>query len=195
MNGFTESYIGWDAKPKILFKTKWLTIKETKAGFQFSERKGVNSVAVFLCRRKSYKWQVLIRMQPLCIDTTNTKIFPCPITGTVDNEGEILLPALNEIEEEGGYKVDKNKVKYLGEYIVGTQTNEICYMYFVDVSGMKVNKPKGDGSIFEKISKNVWKDIDYLKTCKYSACLIGYPLVKKEIKKIEDKLYREDNSW
>lgn len=73
--------------------------------------------------------------------------------------------------EESGFSVD---VVSLGKYIVGTQTNEICYMYYADVSNIEQEIAQQDGSYFESISKNEWYPLEYLNQCEYAACQIGY---------------------
>jgi 8-oxo-dGTP pyrophosphatase MutT (NUDIX family) len=75
-------------------------------------------------------YEFLIRQQPLCIDNSDInekhRLYPCPITGGID-EGELPeKAAVREVYEEAGFSV---RVLPLGKYIVGTQTNEICYMY------------------------------------------------------------------
>jgi 8-oxo-dGTP diphosphatase len=170
---------------KTIFSTEWVAVKKTDKGFYYLERKGRDSVAVFLLRKTDVnleKYEVLIRQQPLCIDNTEIdgilKLFPCPITGAID-EGELPeQAAVREVYEESGFSV---QVLPLGKYIVGTQTNEICYMYYADITGIEPDFAQQDGSYFESISKNEWHPFDYLKQCDYSACQIGYCKLQKII--------------
>ncbi|ARV61508.1 NUDIX hydrolase [Nostocales cyanobacterium HT-58-2] len=164
---------------KTIFSNHWLVIKETPRRFYYLERKGKNSVAVFLLRRidaaNSPTYEVLIRQQPLCIDNTEIngqlKLFPCPITGALDEGESPEEAAIREVYEETGFSV---KVLPLGKYIVGTQTNETCYMYYTDVTGIEPDVAQQDGSYLESISKNEWHPFEYLNNCDYSACQIGY---------------------
>ncbi len=167
---------------KILFSTNWVTVKETAKGFQFLERKGKDSVAVFLVRKSKINkpnWEVLIRWQPLCIDNPDInphideelRLYPCPITGAIDEGESPEEAAIREVQEEAGFSV---QLQPLGKYIVGTQTNEICYMYCGDVTDIEPEIPLQDGSYFESISKNDWHPFEYLSQCEYAACQIGY---------------------
>lgn len=61
-----------------------------------------------------------------------------------------------------------------GKYFVGTQTNEICYMYYADVTGVEPEAAPQDGSYFEAASKNEWHPFEYLKECDYVACQLGF---------------------
>jgi 8-oxo-dGTP diphosphatase len=163
---------------KIIFQEKWIAVKQTPRGFQYLERKGKDSIAVFLLRQSGSHlepYEILIRQQPLCVDNSEIngllRLFPCPITGAID-EGESPEDCANrEVYEEAGYEV---QVLPLGNYMVGTQTNEVCYLYYADVTDQEPGEPPQDGSYHESISRNEWHPFEYLKTCDYSACQIGY---------------------
>ena len=172
---------------KNIFTTNWITVKETARGFHYLERKGKDSVAIFLVRksnvaRREIEYEVLIRQQPLCIDSSDIneelQLYPCPITGGIETGESPEKAAIREVYEESGFSV---QVLPLGKYIVGTQTNEICYMYYADVSDTKPDIAQQDGSYFEAISKNEWHPFDYLSKCDYSACQIGYFKLRKII--------------
>lgn len=166
----------------ILLQTKWITVKQTSLGFQFAERKGRDSVAVFLVRRSDANeaYDVLIRQQPLCIDPIVPDqpviLRPCPITGGIDGDETPEQAAVREVQEEAGYSVE---VVPLGHYIVGTQTNEICYLYYADVTGHSPAEALQDGSYFESISINEWQPFSNLEGYHYAACQIGYYRLKK----------------
>jgi len=57
---------------KVIFSTQWIVVKESPRGFQYLERKGKDSVAVFLLRKSGKnsdqcnQCEVLIRHQHLC---------------------------------------------------------------------------------------------------------------------------------
>jgi 8-oxo-dGTP diphosphatase len=163
---------------QIIFQTKWIAVKESPRGFQYLERKGKDSVAVFLLRRSSVdsqQYEVLIRQQHLCIDNREVdgkfNLFPCPITGALE-EGELPeAAARRETYEEAGYWV---QTVPFGRYIVGTQVNEICYLYYADVTGIEPDVAQQDGTYMESIGRNEWHPFEYLKECDYSACQIGY---------------------
>lgn len=163
---------------KTIFQNKWISVKETENKFYYSERKGINSVAVFLIRKTKSKWEVLVRYQPLCIDNEiidgKMKLFPCPITGTIEEGDDDYKTAVKEVLEESGYKITEEDLFYLTEYIVGTQTNERVYMFGVDVNNFTPDKATQDGSIFEEQSKNCWESIENLRKYDYVACQLAY---------------------
>ncbi len=79
--------------------------------------------------------------------------------------------AQREVYEETEYKVP---VSPLGQYIVGTQVNEVCYLYYTNVTNMEPDVAQQDGAYMESIGKNEWYPFQYLESCEYSACQIGY---------------------
>ncbi|HEY9299820.1 MAG TPA: NUDIX domain-containing protein [Phormidium sp.] len=163
---------------RVVFQSNppWVQVKQTVKGFFFLERKGKDSVAVFLIRKNPDTitgYEVLIRLQPLPLDNSdNQKLYACPVTGSLDEGENIRQCALREVQEETGYKLDS--VKNLGAYIVGSQVNEFCYMFYSDVTGMIPGDAPQDGGYDESISKNVWVPMENLNHYDYSACQIGY---------------------
>lgn len=163
---------------RTIFQTDWIAVKKSPQGFQYLERKGKDSVAVFLLRRTSgdpQKYEILIRQQHLCIDNQEVDgsltLFPCPITGALEEGEPPESAAIRETYEETGYRA---QVFPFGQYIVGTQVNEICYLYYADVTEIEPDLAQQDGTYLESIAQNEWHPLEYLKSCDYSACQIGY---------------------
>jgi 8-oxo-dGTP diphosphatase len=170
---------------KTIFSTKWIAVKETPRKFYYLERKGKDSVAIFLLRGTAgatvrstlfEQLEVLVRFQPLCIDNPTLDeemlLHPCPVTGGMEVGENYLDCSLRETLEETGYRLDT--LEPMGHYITGTQSNEIVYLFWGDVTDIEPEVATQDGSVFEAVSKNEWKAIAFLKDCQYSGCLIGY---------------------
>jgi 8-oxo-dGTP diphosphatase len=167
-----------------IFQTKWIAVKESPRGFQYLERQGKDSVAVFLLRNSadSSRREVLIRQQHLCIDNREVDgrftLFPCPITGALEEGESPVAAAIRETYEETGYQI---QVLSFGKYIVGTQVNEICHLYYADVTGIEPDIALQDGTYMESIGQNEWHPFDYLQSCDYAACQIGYFKLKEQL--------------
>jgi len=168
---------------RVIFRTQWIVVKESPRGFQYLERQGKDSVAVFLLRKMGEnleQYEVLIRQQHLCIENREVdgkfKLFPCPVTGALEEGESPEAAAQREVYEETGYQV---QVSPLGQYIVSTQVNEICYLYYADVTNMEPDVAEQDGTYMESIAHNEWHPFEYLQTCDYSACQIGYFKLQK----------------
>lgn len=168
----------------IIFKTDWIAVRESPRGFQYLERKGKDSVAVFLLRRlgDATGWEVLVRHQHLCIDSSEVNgqfnLFPCPVTGAIDEKETPEVAAVRETYEETGYKTS---LISLGQYIVGTQTNEVCYLFYADVSGIEPTEAPQEGTFLESIACNQWQPFEDLQGFEYVACQLGYYLLKARL--------------
>jgi len=168
---------------RVIFRTQWIVVKESPRGFQYLERQGKDSIAVFLLKKMGEnlkQYEVLIRQQHLCIENREVdgkfKLFPCPVTGALEEGESPEAAAQREVYEETGYQV---QVSPLGQYIVSTQVNEICYLYYADVTNMEPDVAEQDGTYMESIAHNEWHPFEYLQTCDYSACQIGYFKLQK----------------
>ena len=163
---------------EIVFTTTpdFLSIKKANPPYYYSERRGVDSVAVFLVNTNK---QVLIRYQPLPpID--DGRLFACPITGTMEPNMSPLQVARKEVKEETGYTVEGLMPLDLGTYIVGTQTNERVHMFAWDVTFLEPEIPEGDGTVHEAMSENGWLDFDAaFEVAEYSGLLIGLFLLRQ----------------
>lgn len=130
--------------------------------YYFARRAGKDSVAVLLWRRSGEKsgYEVLLRYQPLVhlADGDSKELFPCPITGSMEPGESPLAAAIREAEEESGYQMMHKRLVSMGHYIVGTQTDEVVFMYAADVTDEKPGIPIGDGTFHESISNNQWVD-------------------------------------
>lgn len=162
---------------KVLYITKWVSLKESSTGFQFLERKGKDSVAILLFKVENNELYCLIRKQPLCALLDGVKdhvLGNCPITGSIEQDENYKITAIREVEEESGYILNIDKLVDIGFYIVGTQTNEKCFIYIADVTGLKNKIPEGDGSLDESVSYNEWVKFKDIKNESYSGLAIIY---------------------
>jgi 8-oxo-dGTP diphosphatase len=150
----------------------WLEVIETSNKFYYARRKGRDSVAIFLVDNKEQK--VLIRFQPLPrhnADLDNEqRLYPCPITGSIDVDETPLQAAIREVKEESGYENVELNLAF--NYLVGTQSDEMVYLYYGFADSTLNVVGEQDGTYFESISKNQWLPITTLKDAEYGACVI-----------------------
>ncbi len=150
-------------KVKPLYTNYWLSLYQTPKGFVYAQRKGINSTAS-LCFRlnKKGQYEFLIRYQPLPVihQYSNKKentLYPCCITGSIEQNESPLQNCLKEVFEESGYKIKQNNIKHVISASASTQMNEIVFHYLVDLTNVKKQgKEQNDGSYFESVSKNKW---------------------------------------
>lgn len=118
----------------------------------------------------------------MTIGRDDDELFACPITGSLEYNEAPAKAASREVKEESGYDVNITDSDLLNISAIGTQTNELCFLYYKLVSGGPDVSRKNDGSYFESISKNVWEPLENLKNYNYSGCQIGYYKLKEILK-------------
>ena len=154
---------------KFLYKNKFLSLCKTNHNFIFAQRRNINSTASLCYKKINKTYYFLIHYQPLPVSSTisNKKwddLFPCPITGSMEINQKPLDNAIQEIYEEANIVVKKNNLVASNFAISTTQMNEIVFNFVFDVTNCQyIDKKIGDGSIFEKCSKNKWLSINQLK--------------------------------
>lgn len=155
---------------KVLYKTKYLNLLETKRGFFFAQRRNVNSTATLLYRKTKDDYEFLLRYQPLPeLKIKKTKsnwnsLFPCCVTGSLEKNETPQTNCIKEVYEETGYKIKKSNIKCFNIAVSSTQMNECVYNFVVDIANIRPeNNGLGDGSIFEQVSKNIWVSHKQLK--------------------------------
>jgi len=102
-------------------------------GYQFAERRGVDSVAFILYNRDSKKFIINKEFTP----PTGT-FMQRAFGGSLDKKGkEPIDIVIEEVEEEAGYSVTYYDIYYLGKCFVSTQMNQFCLLYIVFVNDSK----------------------------------------------------------
>jgi 8-oxo-dGTP pyrophosphatase MutT (NUDIX family) len=147
---------------EIMYSNSWVKVKKSPTGFFYLERKGKDSIAILPYRyEEDGTVSVLIRNQPLVAlgseqDKAEDKLGACPITGTIEHGDSPSKTAVRELQEEAGYIISVPDLMYTGCYVIGTQTNEVCYCYLVDITNADTVEVTGDGGYHESISTNTF---------------------------------------
>jgi len=176
---------------KTLYDAKWAKLLQADNGYVFLERKGKDSIAVLpfrfardLISPYTKSLQILIRYQFLPVSSVPTynDLFPCPITGTIDDLEPAIYAAKRELREETGFSVDVEDLIKCGGYVVGTQTNEICHHYLVNVTDLPQGDPELDGSEGEEAAHNEWKSYGEVNAIvRSSNCISSLKILFDEI--------------
>lgn len=144
---------------RLIVKTKHLEMYKTEKGFYYCQRRSINSVAILCYKKVNNEYSFLLRYQPMpqVEEKQNWKdLYPCPITGSIENNELPIECAIRETFEESGYQVSKDNLFEISQSIATTQMNEKVFCFLADVTNIKETSPKNDGTIFEKVSKNIW---------------------------------------
>ena len=143
-----------------LTNNRFLNIKEVSdpkmgcKGYQFAERRGIDSVA-FICY-DSNTGKFLVNKEatpPLGIFLLRA------FGGSLDKETSKEEIVKAEVKEEAGYKVELDDIKAVGRQFVSTQMNQYCYLYLVFVSE-KQKTDRAPENACEALAKPEWKTMD-----------------------------------
>lgn len=127
---------------KQITNNSFLNLKEVRddnmgcRGYQFAERKGVDSVA-FVCYDESTGEYIINKEATPPTGEFLNRAFG----GSIDKKISYDEIVKAEVLEEVGYKVPMTRIKLVGRSFVSTQMNQYCYLYLVKVSeGQKTKR-------------------------------------------------------
>jgi len=141
---------------KLLTNNKFLNIKEVEdaknnvTGYQFAERRGVDSIA-FICYDELTK-EFLLNME---LKPPINKFVLGAFGGSMDKNKMPEEIVLDELKEEAGFNVDKEFVNFVGKVLVSSQMNQYCYLYlvFVNKDNQQERHPENE---VEKLATTSW---------------------------------------
>lgn len=147
---------------KQLTENKFINIKEIQdpeknvSGYQFAERKGINSIAFICVDRQSGRVLLNKELKPP-VDSMILGAFG----GSIDKEKPLINIVIDEVKEEAGFVVSKGDIEYVGKVLVSTQMNQYCYLYlvFVNKNEQAEREPEND---VEKMSVISWHSMEEL---------------------------------
>jgi hypothetical protein len=141
---------------KQITNNKFLNIKEVSdpnmgcKGYQFAERRGVDSIA-FICYDKTSNKFLLNKEATPPVGQFLLRAFGGSLDKDITHEEIVKV----EVEEEAGYNVDIKNIIKLGKCFVSTQMNQYCHLYIVFVSDRNKTKRKPENEC-EALAETVW---------------------------------------
>jgi 8-oxo-dGTP pyrophosphatase MutT (NUDIX family) len=102
--------------------------KNGVGGYYYAERLGRDSIAFICFDRNINKFLLNIEYKPPV-----SKFITGAFGGSLDKDKSAIEIVLDEVHEEAGFSVDKEKVIDLGKVFVSTQMNQYCGLYLVEV--------------------------------------------------------------
>lgn len=107
------------------------------------------------------------------------------ITGDIEDDEDALKAAKRELQEESGFnQEDNNKWIFLGNLTTSKLSTQEHPCFAVDISGLKQNNKKGDGSKNEELSQFKLLTLD--KLILEEDCFVLSMLMKLFVKKYGD---------
>ena len=125
---------------KQLTNNKFLNIKEVTdpennvRGYQFAERRGVDSVA-FICYDSSKVYELGYTKFLLNKEYTppTNEFHVRAFGGSIDKDKPKTEIVKEEVKEECGFEVKEKSIHELGKVFVSTQMNQYCHLFLVEV--------------------------------------------------------------
>ena len=142
-----------------LTNNRFLNIKQVVdeehgcAGYQFAERRGVDSVA-FVCYDKNTEMVLLNNEFKPPVNCFLVGAFG----GSLDKESSMIDIVIGEVREEAGFEVATEDIIDLGQVFVSTQMNQFCNLYLVYVDS-KEQKERQPENAVEALAKTEWHSI------------------------------------
>ena len=139
-----------------LTNNKFLNIKEVchpeknVKGYQFAERRGVDSIA-FICWDRATGDYLVNREYKPPVDEFICSAFG----GSLDKNVDQMKIVIGEVREEAGFEVTDKDVIFVGKAFVSTQMNQYCWLYFVMVDKKSQLELKPENAV-EAMAKPVW---------------------------------------
>ena len=140
---------------KELFSGEYIKVFE-RNGYEYisgSKTNNDNYSAILPYEKTDDGIYVYIHNEPRLNHNETYVLVPSCVTGTIEDGESYLENAIKELGEEVGfYNVDESKWKAAGTYYPSKATSEVYHAFLVDVTGLEIKEPKGDGSNMEKMS-------------------------------------------
>ena len=159
---------------KKLTDNKFLNILQVEdkennvSGYQYAERRGVDSIA-FICVDKSSvdndKPEYLLNNE---YKPPVNEFVLGAFGGPLDKDKSKVEIVIEEVREEAGFEVTEDDVISLGRVLVSTQMNQYCYLYLVNVNKKDQLERRPENAV-EAMAKIVWtkeEDIEFLEDWK-----------------------------
>jgi len=128
----------WESKGKTPAGDPFMTIKEARGYYNYAERGGKDSIAFILYDRNTDEFGLIYESKPPLDETLGVKaMLTTAFGGSIDmNKSKEEIVQI-EVAEEAGYEVSLENIHYVGETLVSSQMNQICFLYFVEVTDIE----------------------------------------------------------
>ena len=126
----------------------------------FSQRRGKDSIRFILYDKT--------RTKPFCLlqhlEASQNKIVTSAYSGSNDKDLSLIEICREEVNEESEFTLeDTKRITLVRPMGLGSQTNEIAYLYLVDVDGLS-ETPMQPENEYEENVNHIWMSLEEVKT-------------------------------
>lgn len=116
----------------------FLTVKQARGYYEYSERGGVDSIAFILLDRNTNMFCLIYESKPPRDEIENAEVrMTTAFGGSKDSENTFEEICKTEVLEETGYDVNLERINYIGQTLVSTQMSQMCHGFLVDVTNIE----------------------------------------------------------
>ena len=158
--------------PAVLFESEgkadngqpYLTVKQARNYYNYSERAGVDSIFFILYDESSDKpFGLINESKPPLDERLNTHaMLTTAFGGSIDMDGTPASITRVEALEEAGYDVPEESILFVGSTLVSSQMSQIAHGFLVNVTGIaKSQATESEGpEASDEFSRNstIWMD-------------------------------------
>ena len=199
-----EAEVIWkstDDNPKAVTPAgdPYMIIKKARKYYYYAERGGQDSLAFILYDAETSKVGLISESKPPMDERGNRKVMmTTAFGGSIDKDIPIKEICQEEVLEESGYSVPLDKISFIGETLVSSQMNQVCYGYMIDVTGLTAGKTEADIQNEEQNLKDpdefinnkvIWMSYDECMTnSDWKSIWILAKMYWESMKKVSDEL-------
>ena len=147
----------WESDAKNHNGVPYMKVKQ-RGNYVYSERLGTDSVAFILLdanRGETPFGLINERKPPLDERLQKDVMLLTAFGGSIDMDKSYQEIVQTEVKEEAGYEVPLEKIVFVGDVMVSTQSNQMCHLYFVDVTGIEEGEREPETAM-EAIAEVTW---------------------------------------
>lgn len=147
-----------EEEDKLIFETRWTQLRKKFGWYDYLRHKNKDGVAVLCFNSETRK--ILVRYEHCpCHVEEKGELIRTAITGSIESETPIDT-AIRELKEEAGVSVKRTQLWPLGIVYPSKFMDYKQHLFAVDIAGMELKEPKGDGTLGEMGAYVEWFDPD-----------------------------------
>lgn len=133
-----ETKIQYESEGKAPNGEPFLTVKQARGYYEYSERPGKDSIAFVLYDSSLGLYGLINESKPPMDERYNKLVkMVTAFGGSIDMDKTYQEICQTEVLEEAGYDVPLDRIQTIGKTLVSSQMSQLCEGFLVDVTDIK----------------------------------------------------------
>lgn len=155
----------FEGRDEILYRGNWMSIIRRDGWYEFSSFLTGGGGVYILAYRDHLQRPILGRFE-ICPAHNDSEPILTSITGGIPEDKSPKEIAILEMYEEAGYRISQNQLVDLGKVFLSKASDNVAYLYAVDVTNLFRGEAPGDGTKGEEGSYCDWVSLKDAMFCK-----------------------------